>query len=79
MIVNIEGHDGLVRDIASGAILNTNRTEYENYLANRQRRNKEKEVQRSQLDEINNLKSEISEIKKLLQLLVKDQNGIPTV
>jgi hypothetical protein len=30
--VNIQNKEGLIRDLSSGAVINTNRTEYENYL-----------------------------------------------
>ena len=30
--LKVEGHAGLVRDMSTGAILNKNRTEYEEYL-----------------------------------------------
>lgn len=74
--LKVEGHTGLVRDTSTGAILNTNRTEYENYL-------KQKEAVENRLleskqisqhtEDINNIKTEISEIKQMLLLLIKDR------
>jgi predicted transcriptional regulator len=71
--LKVIGHDGLVRDTSSGAIINTNRTEYEDYMARRQQA-KDRETAISQhTDEINNLKNELQEIKSLiLQVLNKD-------
>jgi hypothetical protein len=64
--VKVKDRDSLVRDLTSGAIINTNTAEYESYL---QKRNKNKEM-RMQLqtnsEEIKELKSELSEIKSLL-------------
>lgn len=73
--VNIQGRDGLVRDLSSGAILNTNRSEYENFLAKRQRDQQQNQLIAAQNEEINNLKAELGEIKELLKTLVREQNG----
>ena len=71
--LKVEGHTGLVRDTLTGAILNTNKTEYENYL--RQKEAVEKRMQESKqisqhTEEINNIKTELSEIKQMLVLLL---------
>jgi hypothetical protein len=74
--LQVEGHTGLVRDTSTGAILNTNRTEYENYL--KQKEAVEKRLLESKqisqhTEDINNIKTEISEIKQMLLLLIKDR------
>ena len=71
--LKVLGHNGLVRDTSSGAIINTNRTEYEEYMA-RVREAEERENAISQHTiEINNMKNELQEIKSLiLQLLTKE-------
>ena len=75
MIVNIEGREGLVRDISSGAILNTNRSDYENYMIRKQQRQEQKATLDAQSAEINTLKAELEEIKSLLKTLIREQNG----
>jgi hypothetical protein len=68
--LKVQGHNGLVRDTSSGAIINTNRTEYEEYME-RVRLAEEKDQLISQhTDEINNMKNELREIKDLLIRLV---------
>lgn len=68
--LKVEGHSSLVRDTATGAILNNNRTEYEVYLEAK-RRNDTREAEISQhTEDINNIKNELSEIKQLLKQLV---------
>ena len=63
--LKVRGHSGLVRDISSGAIVNTNRTEYEEYME-RVRLAEEKENLLSQhTAEINNIKNELQDIKTL--------------
>jgi predicted transcriptional regulator len=71
--LKVLGHEGLVRDTTTGAILNTNRTEYEEYIA-RQRKVEEREAEISQhTEDINNIKNELHDIKSLLlQILKKD-------
>jgi wobble nucleotide-excising tRNase len=66
MYVNIENKNGLIRDISTGAVLNVNRTEYENYINRKKQAELEKEQASAQAEEINNLKNEISEIKQML-------------
>jgi len=62
--IKVEGHDGLVRDQNTGAIINLN----DSAIAARR---KSKQLS-SALDDINMLKTEVSEIKSLLRELVKN-------
>lgn len=70
--LKVQGHDGLVRDISTGAIINTNRTEYETYMS-RKKMADQRELEISQhTEDINILKNELQDIKSLiLQLLHK--------
>jgi hypothetical protein len=68
--LRVQGHDGLVREKSSGAIINTNRTEYDEYME-RVRLAEEKDSLISQhTAEINNIKNELQDIKTLLLKLV---------
>ena len=67
-LIPVEGNLNLSRDPKTGAILNTDRSEYEKYVAQREAKELDKE-------RLNKLESEISEIK---QLLVKLTTGINT-
>ena len=68
--LKVQGHASLVRDTATGAILNNNRTEYEEYL-DRKRKAEAREAEISQhTQDINNIKNELSDIKQLLLQLV---------
>ena len=71
--LKVLGHNGLVRDTSSGAIINTNKTEYDEYMA-RVREAEERENAISQHTiEINNIKNELQDIKSfILQILNKD-------
>ena len=65
--IKVEGHDGLVRDETSGAILNHDSSAIE-------ARRRIKHLN-SALDDINMLKDEVSEIKSLLRELIKNASN----
>jgi hypothetical protein len=72
MLIKIEGKDGLVRDMSSGAILNTNQTDYENYMNHKAQLEAQSIAEVERQAEINKLKNDVSEIKQMLvQLLNK--------
>ena len=60
--IKVEGHSNLYRDANSGAVINTNHSEYERYM-------KAKANRDGMVSEINNLKQELDEIKQLLKQL----------
>ena len=65
--LKVEGHDGLVRDQNTGAILNLDDSAME-------ARRKAKHLS-SALDDINMLKNEVSEIKSLLRELIQNASN----
>jgi len=69
-IAKVEGHKDLIRDLNSNAIVNTNTTEYSLYLQRRKLREKNNDILRDTVKEINSLKSELFEIKKLLKEVI---------
>ena len=64
--LKVEGHTHLVRDVNSNAIINTNTSDYQLYMKRVKVREKEADKLRNACKEINNLKSELREIKGLL-------------
>jgi len=70
-IVKVQGHTNLVRDVNSNAIINTNQNEYQLYMKRIKVREKQSDQLRSAVKEINNLKSELREIKELVRKIVK--------
>jgi hypothetical protein len=68
--VKVEGHSDLVRDINSNAIVNTNETEFMVYMKRYRAREKNNDILRDTVKEINTLKSELFEIKKLLKEVI---------
>ena len=68
--IKVEGNDHLVRDRNTNQIINTNDSEYQQYIARRKQKKLEKEKSLSVEEDLANLKSEMSEIKSLLKELV---------
>lgn len=67
----VEGYDNLLRDCNTNAIINTNKSEYENYIRMKEEKinsNTKIEIIENQLQ---NLKSDILEIKQILKQLLK--------
>lgn len=70
-MIRVEGHNGYVRDEKTGAILNINSTEIEAARARKKAWRLEEEKKKQLEADVNDLKSEMSEIKGLLQQLVE--------
>lgn len=68
----VNGHSNLIRDEETKAIINTNMTDYNNYIM--QKRIKEKENQKLQNLEKDfvNMKEDLNEIKSLLRSLIDE-------
>ena len=69
--IKVEGHESLVRDVSSNAIVNHNRSEYQIYMQRVKAREQQGDQIRSAVKEINNLKAELREIKDLIKGLIK--------
>ena len=70
--LRVEGHTGLVRDTNSNAIVNVSKTDYQLYMSRYTAREKQSDVLRDTVKEINTLKQELFEIKKLLNKVIKN-------
>ena len=67
----VKGHSNLVRDLKSQAIINTDSNAYARYMARKAKQSKKDDEIRSVVREVNSLKTEMFEIKKLL-MEIKD-------
>lgn len=66
----VEGHSHLVRDQNTNAILNTNMTEYKNYMnAKKVKENETKKVENLEKD-LASVREDLNEIKNLLRSFV---------
>ena len=65
----VEGHEHLIRDENTNAILNTNSVEYNNYLSLRAKKRHGSERIDNMENDLKSLKDDINEIKTLLRAL----------
>lgn len=69
--IKVKDHDSLLRDPNTGAIVNSNRGEFLKHVEARRKMHRIETV----VDDINNLKDELSEIKALLRELIKNASN----
>lgn len=67
-MIPIEGHSNLFRDESSGAIVNSDTIEYNQYIRMKKERQRQK-------DEIAELKSDVQQIKNLLMELINENRS----
>lgn len=66
----VKGHDHLVRDPKTNSIINTNMSEYNEYMRRKDLKNKENKKVENIEQELTHMKNDIDEIKNLLRSLV---------
>ena len=69
--LKVESDTSLVRDVDSNAIVNQNRTEFDKFMKLSETKYKEKMEMKKLKDDVNTMKSDLEEIKELLQSIVK--------
>ena len=67
--MKVKGHESLIRDKNSNAILNKNLSEYDQYLSIRSKRKKGTDRIDNMENDLKSLKDDINEIKTLLKEL----------
>ena len=72
--VKVKGHTHLVRDLKSQAIINTDSDAYARYMARKAKQSKKDDEMRKVVREVNEIKSEMFEIKDLLKKVL-DKDG----
>ena len=66
---NVEGHADLIRDNSTGAILNNDTSQYNQYLSLRAKRQQGTDRIDNMENDLKSLKDDINEIKSLLRAL----------
>ena len=69
-ILKVEGHEDLIRDVKTNAIIRTS-NEYAVYMKRTRDREENADRLRGMCSEINNLKKELREIKNLIKKVVR--------
>ena len=72
--VKVKGHTHLVRDLKSQAIINTDSDAYARYMARKTKQQKKDDEMRKVVREVNEIKTEMFEIKDLLKKVL-DKDG----
>ena len=72
--VKVKGHTHLVRDLKSQAIINTDSDAYARYMARKAKQTKKEDEMRKVVREVNEIKTEMFEIKDLLKKVL-DKDG----
>ena len=67
-LIPVDGHPGLARNKATGAIVNINSSE----MAQARKR---KKISRDRQLELTQLKTDVAEMKNILNKILEDQNG----
>ena len=73
MRIQVEGHNDLVREEKSNAIVNTNKSAYLIAKKRAEEAQRQRDEIRETTRELNSLKSEMHEIKNMLLKLVEDK------
>ena len=68
--LKVQGHEGLVRDTTSGAIISNNNNEFEVYRQKREVEKNRQDMLNKQIKEIDELKNDMLEIKQMLNILI---------
>jgi len=68
--LKVEGNNNLIRDPFTNAIINTNMTEYQQYVSRRDVKNKENQKLENLESDVTNIKNDLDEIKMLLRSLI---------
>jgi len=70
--IKVKGYDHLIRDPKTNSIINTNMSEYAEYLSRRDSKLKENERVNNLESDITNMKEDLNEIKFLLRRLIDE-------
>ena len=69
--VRVKGHSDLVRNPMTNAIINTNKSKYEEYISRRNIKKSETQKVQDLEDELSCIKDDLNEIKSLLKEIIK--------
>ena len=68
--IRVKGSDNLIRDSKTNSIINTNMSEYNEYISRRDSKLKENQKVQNLESDVANMKEDLNEIKFLLRRLI---------
>jgi 2',3'-cyclic-nucleotide 2'-phosphodiesterase (5'-nucleotidase family) len=70
--IKVKGHDHLIRDPKTNSIINTNMSEYNEYISRRDLKMEENQKVQNLESDVANMKDDLNEIKNLLRSLINE-------
>jgi hypothetical protein len=70
--IKVKGHNHLIRDTKTNSIINTNVSEYNEYISRRDSKLKENQKIQNLESDVANMKEDLNEIKFLLRRLINE-------
>jgi predicted transcriptional regulator len=70
--IRVKGSDNLIRDPKTNSIINTNMSEYNEYISRRDSKLKENQKVQNLESDVANMKEDLDEIKFLLRRLINE-------
>ena len=70
--IRVKGSDNLIRDSKTNSIINTNMSEYNEYISRRDSKLKENQKVQNLESDVANMKEDLNEIKFLLRRLINE-------
>ena len=70
--IKVKGHNHLIRDTKTNSIINTNVSEYNEYISRRDSKLKESQKIQNLESDVANMKEDLDEIKFLLRRLINE-------
>lgn len=67
--IKVKGHDNLIRDPHTNSIVNTNMSDYQEYVSRKKMKSEEQQKIQSLEDNVASMKDDLDEIKSLLRRL----------
>ena len=74
-LIPVENREGWFRDPESHAVVNCNKSQYEQYMASYNKREKKEKSFNTLQNDVDALKSDISDMKSMLLQLVEKKNA----
>lgn len=70
--IKVKGHEGLIRDPNTNSIINTNMSEYQEYLSRKKIKSEENQKIQNLETDVANMRDDLDEIKFLLRSLINE-------
>lgn len=70
--IKVKGHENLIRDPKTNSIINTNMSEYQDYVSRKKLKNEEQQKIQNLENDVVTIKSDLDEIKFLIRSLINE-------